>query len=187
MTKPKDTNKLVRDWIMALGDDPQRSELLQTPDRVAKVLNDLGEGYRIDLAALVKNAIFSVQHDQMVAVRDIGFYSLCEHDLLPFFGKVHVGYIPEGKVLGMGKVPEIVRAFSKRLQIQERINEQIADFVMKAIKPKGVGVVIEGFHLCMAMRGQEQKDAWFVTSSMKGIFRRDARTRAEFLQLVKSR
>jgi GTP cyclohydrolase I len=185
MTNSKKIESAIRNWILALGDDPKRAELLKTPERVVNVLQNLGEGYRVDLRNLVKNAVFTVEHDQMVAVREIGFYSLCEHDLLPFFGKVHVGYIPEGRVLGMGKVPEIVRVFSRRLQIQERMSEQIADFVMKTIKPKGVGVIVEGFHLCMAMRGHEQKDAWFVTSSMKGIFRRDARTRAEFLQLVK--
>ncbi len=186
MRESKDTKALVRELIQAMGEDPLRPELRETPQRVAGVFYELSEGYRIDLKALVKNAIFSVKHDQMILVRDIRFYSLCEHELLPFFGKVHVGYIPEGKVLGMGKIPDIVRAFSRRLQLQERMSEQIANFIMHAIEPKGVAVVIEGFHLCMAMRGHEQKDAWFITSAMKGIFRKDARTRAEFLEFVRN-
>ena len=186
MPNARKTEELIRNLLTALGEDPARKELLPTPERVVLMLNDLSEGYRTDMKELVRRAIFPVEHDQMIVVRDIRFYSLCEHDLLPFFGKIHVGYIPEGKVLGMGKVPDIVRAFSKRLQLQERMSEQIADFVMEAIKPQGVGVIVEGFHLCMAMRGHEQKDAWLVTSAMKGLFRRDARTRAEFLQLVKS-
>jgi len=186
MPNARKTEELIRDLLTTLGEDPARKELQQVPERVAQVLRDLSEGYRTDMTELVRRAIFPVEHDQMIVVRDIRFYSLCEHELLPFFGKVHVGYIPGGKVLGMGKIPDIVRAFSKRLQLQERMSEQIADFVMEAIKPQGVGVVVEGFHLCMAMRGHEQKDAWLVTSAMKGTFRRDARTRAEFLQLVKS-
>jgi GTP cyclohydrolase I len=186
MSTPRDSEALVRELLKAIGEDPQRPELRETPRRVIEVLHDLSEGYRLDLSELVRAAVFPVEHDQMIVIKDIRFYSLCEHDLLPFFGKAHVGYIPAGRVLGMGKVPEIVRAFSKRLQLQERMSEQIADFLMDVIGPQGVGVIVEGFHLCMAMRGHEQKDAWLVTSAMKGIFRRDVRTRAEFLQLVKA-
>jgi len=175
---------LVRELLIAIGEDPQREGLIKTPQRIAEMYAELTSGYRISPEEVLNGAIFSVKYDEMVLIKDIEFYSLCEHHMLPFFGKVHVGYIPDGKVIGFSKIPRIVDVFAHRLQLQERMTEQIANFLMEAIKPQGVGVVVEGFHLCMAMRGVKKQDARMVTSAMKGIFRRDARTRAEFLELI---
>lgn len=175
--------ELVRRLLAHIGEDPDREGLRETPRRWAEMLESLTAGYRHDPKALIAGAIFPVKHDQMIVVKDILFYSLCEHHILPFFGKAHVGYIPDGKVIGMSKIPQIVEHLSKKLQIQENLTDEIADFLMEALAPKGVGVVIEGFHLCMAMR-ELQKDAWLVTSAVKGIFRKDPRTRAEFMQLI---
>jgi GTP cyclohydrolase I len=174
---------LVRRLLVHIGENPDREGLIETPRRFVEMLDSLTEGYRQDPKELLAGAIFPVKHDQMIVVKDILFYSLCEHHILPFFGKAHVGYIPDGTVIGMSKIPQIVEHFSKRLQLQERMSEEIADFLMEALTPKGVGVVVEGFHLCMAMR-ELQKDAWLITSAVKGIFRRDPRTRAEFMQLI---
>lgn len=173
----------VRRLLAHIGEDPDREGLIETPRRFLEMIASLTEGYRQDPKELIAEAIFPVKYDQMIVVKDILFYSLCEHHILPFFGKAHVGYIPNGKVIGMSKIPQIVEHFSKKLQLQERMSEEIADFLMGALAPKGVGVVVEGFHLCMAMR-ELQKDAWLVTSAVKGIFRRDPRTRAEFMQLI---
>jgi len=173
----------VRQLLAHIGEDPSREGLVETPRRFVEMLEALTAGYRQDPQEIIAGAIFPVKHDQMIVVRDILFYSLCEHHILPFFGKAHVGYIPNGRVIGMSKIPQIVEHFSKKLQLQERMSEEIADFLMEALAPKGVGVVVEGFHLCMAMR-ELQKDAHLVTSAVKGIFRRDPRTRAEFMQLI---
>lgn len=181
--RPTELTELVRGVLVHIGEDPDREGLRETPRRFVEMLESLTEGYRQDPKGLIAGAIFPVKHDQMIVVRDILFYSLCEHHILPFFGKAHVGYIPDGRVIGMSKIPQIVEHFSKKLQIQERMSEEIADFLMEVLIPKGVGVVIEGFHLCMAMR-ELQKDAHLVTSAVKGIFRRDPRTRAEFMQLI---
>ncbi len=175
---------LIRELLLAIGEDPDREGLRGTPQRVAEMYAELTSGYRISPQELIEGAIFPVEYDEMVLIKDIEFYSLCEHHILPFFGKVHVGYIPDGRVIGFSKIPRIVDAFARRLQLQERLTEQIADFLMEAIKPQGVGVVVEGFHLCMAMRGVRKQEARMVTSAMKGLFRRDARTRAEFLELI---
>lgn len=174
----------VRELILAIGEDPQREGLIKTPQRIAEMFAELTSGYRTSPEEVVNGAIFSVEYDEMVLIKDVEFYSLCEHHILPFFGKVHVGYIPDGRVIGFSKIPRIVDVFAHRLQLQERMTEEIANFLMEAIKPQGVGVVVEGFHLCMAMRGVKKQDARMITSAMKGIFRRDARTRAEFLQLI---
>ena len=176
--------ELVKELLLSIGEDPGREGLVKTPQRVAEMYAELTSGYRTSPEQVVNGAIFTVKYDEMVLIKDIEFYSLCEHHILPFFGKAHVGYIPDGKVIGFSKIPRIVDLFAHRLQLQERMTEQIADFLMEALRPQGVGVVIEGFHLCMAMRGVRKQDARLVTSAMKGIFRRDARTRAEFLELI---
>ncbi len=178
--------ELIFELLKKLGDNPKREGLRETPERVAELLKDLTAGYEIDPKKIVGDSIFSVEYDSMVVVKEIEYYSLCEHHLIPFYGHVHVGYIPAGRVIGAGTIPKVVEVFSKRLQIQERLTEEIATFLEEAICPLGVGVVVEGLHLCMAMRGAGTRDARMVTSAMKGIFRKDARTRAEFLQLIDS-
>jgi len=183
MRENKAIPELVRRLLVHIGEDPDREGLRETPQRFAEMIESLTAGYRQDPQEIIAGAIFPVTHDQMIVVRDILFYSLCEHHILPFFGKAHVGYIPNGRLIGMSKIPQIVEHFSKKLQLQENLTEEIADFLMEALAPKGVGVVVEGFHLCMAMR-ELQKDAHLVTSAVKGIFRRDPRTRAEFMQLI---
>ena len=175
---------LIKELLLAIGEDPEREGLIKTPQRVAEMFAELTSGYHISPEEVVNGAIFTVKYDEMVLIKDIEFYSLCEHHILPFFGKAHVGYIPDGKVIGFSKIPRIVDLFAHRLQLQERMTGQIADFLMEVLQPQGVGVVIEGFHLCMAMRGVRKQEARMVTSAMKGIFRRDARTRAEFLELI---
>lgn len=183
MERSDEIAELVRRLLVHIGEDPARQGLRETPQRFVEMIKSLTEGYRHDPKELIAGAIFPVEHDQMIVVKDILFYSLCEHHILPFFGKAHVGYIPSGRVIGMSKIPQIVEHFSKKLQLQENLTDEIADFLMETLKPKGVGVVIEGFHLCMAMR-ELQKDAWLITSAVKGIFRSDPRTRAEFMQLI---
>lgn len=179
----KEIEKHLHRLLAHIGEDPQRVGLRETPQRYAEMIAQLTAGYRQDPKELLKDAIFPVRYDQMIVVKDILFHSLCEHHIIPFFGKAHVGYIPNRKVIGMSKIPQIVEHFSRKLQLQERMGEEIADLLMSALKPKGVGVVLEGFHLCMAMRDL-QKDAELITSAVKGIFRSDPRTRAEFLQLI---
>jgi len=175
---------LIRQLLARLGEDPSREGLRETPARVAESLSFLTSGYATDLDALINGALFTVPYNEMVIVRDIDLYSLCEHHLLPFFGKCHVAYIPDGKVIGLSKVPRIVDAFARRLQVQERLTSQIADTIEEKIRPLGVAVVVEATHLCMAMRGVEKQNSVTVTSAMRGAFHQDPRTRAEFLELI---
>lgn len=170
--------------ITAVGEDPSRDGLLKTPERMAKAFDFFTSGYQATISDVVNGAVFDEDHDEMVIVRDIEFYSLCEHHMVPFFGKIHIGYIPNGKVLGLSKLARISEVFSRRLQIQERLTRQIAQTIFDVLSPAGVGVVIEGRHMCMSMRGAQKSEAETVTSSMLGIFRDDARTREEFLALV---
>jgi GTP cyclohydrolase I len=176
---------LIKQLLEALGEDPAREGLLDTPKRVEKSLRFLTSGYQADLDAVLNDALFTVDYTEMVIVKDIDFYSLCEHHLLPFYGKCHVAYIPNGRVIGLSKVPRIVDVFSRRLQVQERLTNQIAQTILDKIKPLGVAVVMEAVHLCMSMRGVEKQNSVAVTSAMLGGFRTDARTRAEFLDLIK--
>jgi GTP cyclohydrolase I len=182
-----ETLKLVRELLAQLGEDPERPGLQETPRRVAELYEELTQGYRADPWEIVGEAIFPVDSDSMLVVKGIEYYSLCEHHMVPFFGHVHVGYIPAGKVIGASKIPRIVDLYAKRLQLQERMTEEIARFLEEAIQPLGLGVVVEGYHLCMAMRGVHKQDAWMVTSAMKGSFRKDVRTRMEFLQFIEAR
>jgi GTP cyclohydrolase IA len=177
-------SSLVQDLLIALGEDPSREGLERTPKRVESSLKYLTRGYRQDIESVLNGAIFEENYDEMVVVRDIDFFSLCEHHLLPFYGKANVAYLPDGKIVGLSKIPRIVDVFSRRLQVQERLSSQIADCFMKYLKPKGVAVVMEAFHLCTAMRGVEKKDSYCVTSSMLGRFRSDPRSRTEFLSLI---
>ena len=179
-------NNLYKDILTRIGEDPEREGLLDTPDRAAKAMTFLTKGYREKLEDIINDAIFKVEDNHMIIVRDIELYSLCEHHMLPFFGKCHIGYIPEGKVLGVSKLARIVDLFARRLQIQERLTTQVADSIMKAVAPEGVGVVIEAQHLCMMMRGVEKQNSCMVTSAMLGSFRKEASTRNEFLKLIKT-
>jgi len=179
--------ELVREMLVRLGEDPQREGLVQTPKRVQKAFEFLTRGYNEDPEALLKNALFTVNYDEMVIVKDVEMFSLCEHHMLPFFGKVHVAYIPNGKVIGLSKIPRLIELFSRRLQIQERLTTQIAETIQKVIQPQGVGVVIEARHLCMMMRGVEKQHSAAVTSSMLGCFREEQETRTEFLSLIRQR
>jgi GTP cyclohydrolase IA len=179
--------ELVREMLVRLGEDPQREGLLRTPERVQKAMEFLTRGYNEDPEAMLKNALFTVTYDEMVIVKDIEVFSLCEHHMLPFFGKVHVAYIPNGKVIGLSKIPRLIEIFSRRLQIQERLTTQIAETIQKVIQPQGVGVVIEARHLCMMMRGVEKQHSAAVTSSMLGCFREEQETRTEFLSLIRQR
>jgi GTP cyclohydrolase I len=176
--------ELVRQLLAALDEDPEREGLVETPRRVAKSLRFLTSGYRANMDEVVNDALFTVEYNEMVMVRDIDMYSLCEHHLLPFFGQCHVDYIPDGRVIGLSKVPRIVDVFARRLQVQERLTTQIADTLEERLRPLGVAVVIEATHLCMAMRGVEKQNSVTVTSAMRGVFHRDSRTRAEFLELI---
>ena len=178
---------LIRDLLTELGENPTREGLLNTPKRVEKALKFLTSGYAADVDATLNNALFSVDYNEMVIVRDIDFYSLCEHHLLPFFGKCHVAYIPNGKVVGLSKIPRLVDIFARRLQIQERLTNQIAETVREKVDPLGVAVVMEATHLCMSMRGVEKQNSFCVTSAMQGAFRDNSRTRMEFLELIKLR
>jgi GTP cyclohydrolase IA len=177
---------LVRELIVRLGEDPAREGLIRTPDRVRRAYEFLLKGYKEDAEAMLRKALFSVSYDEMVIVKDVEMFSLCEHHMLPFFGKVHVAYIPKGKVIGLSKIPRLIEIFSRRLQIQERLTTQIAESVQRAIEPQGVGVVIEARHLCMMMRGVEKQHSAAVTSSMLGAFRQEE-TRTEFLSLIRHR
>ncbi len=179
--------ELVRSLLKALGEDPDREGLVNTPRRVEKALTFLTSGYDADIDQVLNNALFTVDYSEMVIVKDIDFYSLCEHHLLPFFGKCHVAYLPSNKVIGLSKIPRIVEMFARRLQVQERLTSQIAETIKDKIAPLGVAVVVEATHLCMSMRGVEKQNASAITSSMLGTFRSDARTRMEFLELIKLR
>jgi GTP cyclohydrolase I len=176
--------KSVAKIIKAVGEDPEREGLQNTPRRVAKAYGELLEGYRIDPVKLLNNATFIVDYDDMVIVRDIEFYSLCEHHMLPFLGRVHVAYIPNGKVIGLSKIPRIVDMFARRLQVQERMTRQIADYVNEILRPRGVAVVVEGMHLCATIRGVRKHDSRMTTSSMLGAFRQREATRMEFLDNI---
>ena len=175
----------VRAILKGLGEDPGREGLLATPRRVAASLRFMTQGYAQDPLALLNDAVFEEETDEMVVVRDIEVYSLCEHHMVPFFGKAHVGYLPKGRIIGLSKVPRIVDAFARRLQVQERLTGQIARALFDVLEPRGVGVVVEAQHLCMMMRGVEKQNSRAVTSCMLGLFRSDARTRSEFLDFVR--
>ncbi len=179
-----DIEKITRDLLEAIGEDPNREGLIKTPLRVSKSWAFLTRGYGQKIDDLVNDAIFHVDNQDMIIVKDINYYSLCEHHLLPFMGKVHVGYIPNGKVLGLSKIPRIVDMFARRLQLQERLTHQIANSINNFLKPKGVAVVAEGQHLCMQMRGVEKQNSTMQTSSMTGIFMKENKTRKEFLNLI---
>ncbi len=176
-----DIEQSVRVILENIGEDPAREGLLRTPSRVAKMYAELTAGYHIDPDALINDAIFHVDYDEMVMVKDIDFSSLCEHHMLPFLGRIHVAYIPKGKVIGLSKIPRIVEMFARRLQVQERLTVQIADFIDAALQPTGVAVVAEGVHMCSVMRGVKKANAKMITSAMRGAFRSDPRTRAEFM------
>jgi GTP cyclohydrolase I len=179
--------QLVREMISRLGEDPSREGLMETPERLHKAMKYLTKGYAENAEDVLKKALFTVNYDEMVIVKDIEMFSLCEHHMLPFFGKVHVAYVPNGKVLGLSKIPRLVELFARRLQIQERLTTQIAETIQKVIEPQGVGVVIEARHLCMMMRGVEKQHSAAVTSSMLGCFRTEEETRTEFLSLIRQR
>jgi GTP cyclohydrolase I len=179
--------ELVKKLLMELGEDPSREGLANTPQRVEKALRFLTSGYAADIDRVLNNALFTVDYSEMVIVKDIDFYSLCEHHLLPFFGKCHVAYIPATKVIGLSKIPRLVDVFSRRLQVQERLTNEIANTIREKISPLGVAVVMEATHLCMSMRGVEKQNSFAVTSAMLGAFRDNARTRMEFLELIKLR
>ncbi|TDJ56956.1 MAG: GTP cyclohydrolase I FolE [Ignavibacteria bacterium] len=175
---------LVKILLTEIGEDTEREGLLSTPTRVAKAYEFLTRGYQEDIDEVLNGAIFNEKYDEMVLVKNIDFYSLCEHHLLPFYGKVHVAYIPNGKIVGLSKIPRIVEVFSRRLQVQERMTQQIADTIEKYLQPNGVAVVAEAFHMCMMMRGVEKQNSSATTSAVHGVFKEDARTRMEFLDLI---
>ena len=185
MTDPKSSLEAAVSTLLGeIGEDPSREGLVRTPERVRRMYDELTAGYHVDPDELMNGACFNVDYDEMVVVRDIEFFSLCEHHLLPFTGAAHVGYLPRGRVVGLSKIPRIVDMYAHRLQIQERLTVQVADFLMERLEPKGVACVIEATHLCTMMRGVKKQQATMVTSSMTGTFRRDARTRAEFMGLI---
>lgn len=179
--------QLITRLLEALGEDPDREGLVRTPERVWNSLSYLTDGYGQEVADVIGDAVFEEQYDEMVVVRDIELYSLCEHHLLPFFGRAHVAYVPDGRIVGLSKLPRVVDLFSRRLQVQERLTTQIADALAEVLQPKGVGVVIEASHLCMMMRGVQKQNSATVTSAMRGIFKTDPRTRSEFLDLGRHR
>jgi GTP cyclohydrolase I len=180
------TQELLRELLVRLGEDPERDGLLRTPERMQKALEYLTKGYHEDPDAILQRALFDVTYDEMVIVKDVEMFSLCEHHLLPFFGKVHVAYIPNGKVVGLSKVPRVIDIFARRLQVQERLTVQIAETIQNAIQPQGVGVVVEARHLCVMMRGVEKQHSAAVTSHMLGSFRSSDKTREEFLSLIRN-
>ncbi len=184
MKHQKEIEKAVETILRNLGEDPEREGLLKTPHRVAKALEFLTEGYRKDPKEILNKALFTSSNDEMVLVRDIEFYSLCEHHMLPIIGRAHVAYIPDGKVVGLSKIPRVVNLYARRLQIQEQMTEQIADAISETIQPKGVAVVIHARHMCMEMRGVEKINSTTVTSALRGLFKKDIRTRNEFYDLI---
>ncbi len=186
MTDDPTLTAQVRALLEGLGEDPNREGLLKTPERVVKALKFLTQGHAQDPQEVLNEALFTVSYDEMVIIKDIDVFSLCEHHLLPFFGKAHVAYIPDGKVVGLSKIPRLVDMFARRLQVQERLTVQIADAIADQVKPKGVGVVIEAMHFCMIMRGVEKQNSVAVTSCMRGVFQRQE-TRSEFLSLIKKK
>ncbi len=178
---------VIRRQLELIGEDPNREGLLKTPSRVAKSMAWLTRGYELNAKEVIGDALFAEAHENMVMVRDIEMYSMCEHHMLPFFGKVHIAYIPNGKIVGLSKLPRVVEVFARRLQVQERLGEQIANAIDEVLQPRGVGVVIEAVHLCMMMRGVEKQSSRTITSSLRGLFRDDAKTRSEFLRLAHGR
>ena len=175
---------LVRQQLELLGEDADREGLVRTPERVAKAMRFLTGGYEMTVESVVGSALFEEEHENMVMVRDIELYSLCEHHMLPFFGKAHVAYIPNGRIVGLSKLPRIVEMFARRLQVQERLTDQVASAIDAVLAPRGVGVVIEAFHMCMMMRGVEKQNSRTITSALRGVFRDDGKTRDEFLRLA---
>jgi GTP cyclohydrolase I len=180
----EELSQLVRRQLELLGEDPERPGLLKTPDRVALSLSWLTRGYEQDVRKVIGDALFEESHENMVMVRDIELYSLCEHHMLPFYGKAHIAYIPNGRIVGLSKLPRIVDVFAQRLQVQERLTDQIAEAICEILNPRGVGVVIEAYHLCMMMRGVQKQNSKTITSALRGVFRDDAKTRDEFLRLA---
>jgi len=178
--------KLIRRQLELLGEDPAREGLDRTPERVAKAMKFLTQGYNTTAEEVVGQGVFAEEHDNMIMVRDIELYSLCEHHMLPFFGKAHVAYIPNGRIVGLSKIPRIVDVYARRLQVQERLTEEIAEGLCRVLKPSGVGVVVEAYHLCMMMRGVEKQNSKTITSALRGAFREDPKTRDEFLRLAHS-
>jgi GTP cyclohydrolase I len=178
---------LVHSMLKELGEDPGRNGLERTPHRVAGAMRYFTSGYQMDPLKILNDALFDVEYDEMVLVRDIDFYSLCEHHMVPFFGRVHVGYVPRGKVVGLSKIPRLVDMFSRRLQVQERMTTQLAEALEEILEPQGVGVVVEAKHLCMMMRGVAKQNSFAVTSSLRGEFQNDPKTRAEFMGLIGQR
>jgi GTP cyclohydrolase I len=184
-----DTEKvqgLVETILNEIGEDPNREGLLKTPKRVAKAYEYLTSGYNKDISKVLNGAIFKEDYDEMVLVRNIDFYSMCEHHMLPFFGKVHIAYIPDGQIVGLSKLPRIVEVFARRLQVQERMTKEIADTINEYLKPKGVAVVSEAYHMCMMMRGVEKQNSSTTSSTMHGVFKSDPKTRVEFLSLIRA-
>ncbi len=184
MDKEEEFKEAITKILELLGEDPKREGLLKTPDRVAKALQFLTEGYKQDPKEILNQALFSTSNDEMVLVRDIEFYSMCEHHILPIIGRVHVAYIPDGKVVGLSKIPRIVNVYARRLQIQEQMTEQIADAILETIKPKGVAVVVHARHMCMEMRGVQKINSTTISSALRGLFKSDERTRNEFYNLI---
>ena len=182
---PDPIEPLIEGLLKELGEDPQRDGLGRTPARVAKAMRFLTKGYQEDPIEILNDAMFDVSYDEMVLVKDIEFYSLCEHHMLPFFGRLHVAYIPNGKVVGLSKIPRLVEMFSRRLQVQERLTMEVAETLEKVLHPRGVAVVAESIHLCMMMRGVKQQNAFAITSSLKGVFQSDPMTRSEFMELIR--
>ena len=186
-TQKEQLEEAVANILKLLGEDPEREGLIQTPRRVAKAWKFLTTGYHMDVKSVLNKAVFTEKYDEMVIVKDIDFFSLCEHHMLPFYGKAHIAYIPKGKIVGLSKLPRIVEVFSRRLQVQERMTQQIADTLFSVLQPDGVAVVIEARHLCMMMRGVEKQNSVATTSAMLGSFREDERTRNEFLKLISTK
>jgi len=181
-----DFEAAIRKILQEIGEDPDRQGLVDTPKRIEKMYKELTRGYCQTAEQLINSALFDVDYDEMVVVTNINFYSLCEHHMLPFFGVAHVGYIPKGKVVGLSKIPRIVDMFARRLQVQERMTAQVANVLQNQLKPDGVGVVVEGYHMCMSMRGVEKEKAKMITSTLLGSFKEDQKTRTEFLELIRS-
>ncbi|HCY77888.1 MAG: GTP cyclohydrolase I FolE [Ignavibacterium sp.] len=186
MDKTK-TMDLIKNLLVEIGEDPNREGLLTTPKRVAEAYEFLTKGYNQDIEEVINDAIFTEKYDEMVLVKNIDFYSMCEHHMLPFYGKIHVAYIPNGKIVGLSKIPRIVDVFARRLQVQERMTQQIADTLEEHLQPVGVAVVSEAYHMCMMMRGVEKQNSSATSSAMHGVFKDDARTRAEFLDLISTK
>jgi len=183
----KKIEKLIYELLIQIGEDPNREGIQRTPERVARAWKFLAQGYTQNIDTIINDAIFKEDYDEMVTVKDIDYFSLCEHHLLPFFGKAHVAYIPDGKIIGLSKIPRLVEMFSRRLQVQERMTQQISETLNNVLSPKGVAVVLEGEHMCMQMRGVEKQNSYATTSFMTGLFRKDSKTRDEFLKIISMR